>query len=70
MFTWHTCEVHPKPPLLKMLKTTSPKLLVESTIDRTWGTGIPLKENDALNRDKWHNPGWLSSMLLDVRDNN
>ena len=58
------------PTLLKMLKTTSPKLLVESTIDRTWGTGIPLKENDALNQDKWHNPGWLSAMLMDVRDNN
>ena len=56
------------PPLLKMLKTTSPKLLVESTIDKTWGTGVPLKENDALNREKWHNSGWLSSMLLDVRD--
>ena len=58
------------PPLLKMLKTTSPKLLVESTIDRTWGTGVPLRDNNALNRDKWHNTGWLSSMLLDVRDNN
>ena len=37
------------PPLLKTLKTTSPKLLVESTIDKTWGTRVPLKENDALN---------------------
>ena len=57
------------PTLLKMLKTTSPKLLVESSIDKTWGTGIPLKDTDALNQEKWHNPGWLSSMLIDIRDN-
>ena len=57
------------PTLLKMLKTTSPKLLVESTIDKIWGTGVPLKENDALNREKWYNSGWLSSMLMDIRDN-
>ena len=57
------------PTLLKMLKTTSPKLLVESTIDKIWGTGVPLKENDALNREKWQNSGWLSSMLMDIRDN-
>ena len=56
------------PTLMSMLKTTAPKLLVESTTDKTWGTGIPLKEMEVLNRDKWHNTGWLSSMLMSIRD--
>ena len=37
------------PTLLNMLRTTAPKLLVESTADKTWGTSIPLKEKEALN---------------------
>ena len=49
-----------------MLKTTSPKLLVESSTDKIWGTGVPLKDNEALNQEKWHNQGWLSSMLMDI----
>ena len=57
------------PNLLKMLKTTSPKLLVESSSDKVWGTGIPLKDTNALNREKWYNVGWLSTMLTDIRDN-
>ena len=31
------------PDLLNMLKTTHPKLLVERTNDKTWGTGIHLR---------------------------
>ena len=54
------------PTLLCMLKTTSPKLLVESTTDKIWGTGVPLKDNEALNQEKWYNQGWLSSMLMDI----
>ena len=40
------------PILMNMLRTTSPKLLVESSFDKTWGTGIPLKDKDALNKKK------------------
>ena len=29
-------------PLLSMLKTTHPKILVEATSDRVWGTGVQL----------------------------
>ena len=54
------------PTLLKMLTTTSPKLLVEGSSDKIWGTGIPLKDTDALNREKWYNTGWLSTMLIDI----
>ena len=51
------------PELLHMLKTTAPKVLVESSNDKTWGAGVPLKDTHALNCDKWHSPGWLSTML-------
>ena len=57
------------PNLLQMLKTTTPKVLVESTPDKTWGTGVPLNQPDPLNPEKWHNQGWLSRMLMDIRDN-
>ena len=57
------------PTLLKILKTTSPKLLLESSSDKIWGTGVPLKDANALNREKWNNVGWLSTMLIDIRDN-
>ena len=33
------------PPLLSMLKTTTPKILAEATEDRLWGTGIKLCDN-------------------------
>lgn len=62
-------KYHQNPTLLNMLRTTLPKLLVESTADKTWGTVIPLKEKDALNKEKWHNTGWLSTMLMSIRDN-
>ena len=57
------------PMLMSMLKTTTPKLLVECSIDRLWGTGVSLRESDLLNKDKWHNTGSLFSMLTDIRDN-
>ena len=78
--TWHEkgyelcfpgikAKFHQNPNLLEMLKTTTPKVLVESTLDKTWGTGVPLNQPDPLNPNKWHNQGWLSSMLMDIRDN-
>ena len=54
--------------LYKMLKTTSPKLLVESSTDKTWGTGVSLRDSCTLNQDKWHSTGWLSSMLMNIRE--
>ena len=50
-----------------MLKTTSPKTLAEASTDRTWGTGIGLRDIDALKQDQWHTPGWLSNMLQRIR---
>ena len=54
--------------LLMMLKSTAPKVLVEATLDRLWGTGIILRDHQALNPDKWHNKGWMSTMLMGIRD--
>ena len=55
-------------PLLQLLKMTSPKILAEATTDRLWGTGIALRDSCALQTDKWHSSGWLSRMLMTIRD--
>ena len=55
------------PPLLSMLKTTTPKILAEATQDRLWGTGIKLHDTCALDTEKWSGPGWLSRMLHTIR---
>ena len=55
-------------PLLALLKTTSPKIIAEATLDHLWGTGIALRDTSALNTDKWSSTGWLSKMLLTIRD--
>ena len=51
-----------------MLKTMSPKILAEATTDRLWGTGFRLQDRYALDTEKWAGPGWLSRMLITVRD--
>ena len=56
------------PPLLAMLKTTTPKILAEATTDRLLGTGIQLWDTCALDTEKWSGTGWLSRMLITIRD--
>ena len=56
------------PPLLAMLKTMTPKTLAEATTDRLWGTGIQLRDSSALDTGKWSGIGWLSRMLIMIRD--
>ena len=56
------------PPLLSLLKSTAPKVLAEATTDRLWGTGICLRDTNALNTEKWNSEGWLSRMLSSIRD--
>ena len=55
-------------PLLEMLKNTGSLILTEASKDKTWGTGIPLHDIDALHTSKWKNKGWLSSMLMTIHD--
>ena len=54
--------------LLFLLKITSPKILAEATPDHLWGTGIALRDKCALDTDRWSSPGWLSRMLITIRD--
>ena len=54
--------------LYAMLKTTKPKVLVEASNDKVWGTGISLRNSQALNTNKWSGKGWLSNMLTIIRD--
>ena len=56
------------PPLLAMLKTMSPKILAEAMTDHLWGTGLRLQDTYALDTEKWAGTGWLSIMLITIRD--
>ena len=56
------------PLLLQMLQTTHPKTIAEATYDKTWGTGIPLDSPDALIEEEWYNKGWMSDILMPIRD--
>ena len=55
-------------PLLEMLKSTGSLILAEASKDKTWGTGIPLCDTNALCTSKWENNGWLSRILMNIRD--
>ena len=56
------------PLLLQMLQTTCPRTIAEVTYDKTWGTGIPLDSPDTLIEEKWYNKGWMSDILMSIRD--
>ena len=56
------------PVLLQMLKTTTPKIIVEVSADKLWGTGIPLRDNNALKLEKWYNTRWMSTIVCTIRD--
>ena len=52
--------------LLARLKSTTPKILAEAMPNRLWGTGIGLRDKNALEMNNWTSPGWLSRMLLNI----
>ena len=54
--------------LLNLLKSTGDKMLVESCRDQLWGTGIPLRDKDCLNREKWSGQGILGEILTELQD--
>lgn len=55
------------PNLGKLLRSTGSVLLVESSPDKIWGTGIHLKHEDALQKSKWTSNGLMSEILSRVR---
>ena len=60
-------KFHQNLSLMQMLRTTKPKLVAEATTDRMWGTGIHLRDSNALDRKRWTSNGWLSDMLMSIR---
>ena len=56
------------PDLLNMLHTTTPLTLAEASFDKTWGTGVSIRDRNALSQSHWHSPGWMSEMLHTIRE--
>ena len=54
-------------PLLLLLQSTDKQTLVEASHDNIWGTGIPLRDINCLNRKHWKNIGILGEILMDIR---
>ena len=57
------------PSLSKKLLLTGEKILVESSRDDVWKTGIPLFHWDCLNKSQWKGNGILGNILTEVRCN-
>ena len=55
------------PQLIELLMKTDNKLIVESSRDPVWGTGVPI--HDVLARAKWKGYGIMSDILMKLRDN-
>ena len=54
--------------LLDTLLRTKGHILVESTKDKVWGTGIVLSRDDWHDDSPWHSQGILGEMLCEMRD--
>ena len=52
--------------LIKLLKSTKQKKLVEACYDKLWGTRVPLHDNDCLNENMWTNFGIQGEILLEI----
>ena len=54
--------------LAKLLLNTGSRVIVESSYDKLWGTGIPLRSTNCLNSEYWITPGILGELLMKTRD--
>ena len=54
--------------LRRILLQTGEKTLVESSYDRTWGSGIQLNTANALSKETWSGTNLLGKILMDIRD--
>ena len=52
--------------LAEKLLSTGDKIIVECCCDKVWGTGVPLQEEDCLDRWKWESQGILGEILQEV----
>ena len=56
------------PHLNECLQKTDQKMIIKSSYDRTWGTGVPLHSPDALNSNHWIGDNLLGKILTNVRE--
>ena len=54
--------------LNRMLQETGTRQIVESSFDKTWGTGVPIHDEHCFNSEKWHGIGLLGEILMKVHD--
>ena len=53
--------------LLNLLVSTGLKTLVECSKDKQWGTGVPLYEENCLDKTRWTSQGLLGEILESVQ---
>ena len=53
--------------LLHTLTESKEKILVESSFDDIWGTGVHIASKDALIKSKWRGEGLLGKILMNIR---
>ena len=56
------------PVLQNMLLETGDKTIVECCADPVWGNGIPLNDENCLDKRRWSGQGLMGEMLEEVRD--
>ena len=56
------------PALLRALMNTGDKIIIESSKDDIWGTGIPLFRWDCLQEKLWTSRGKLGTILMEIRE--
>ena len=56
------------PPLLRALMNTGDKVIIESSKDDIWGTGVPLFRWDCLQEKLWRSCGKLGTILMEIRE--
>ena len=53
--------------LLLLLLSTNNQTLAEASLDSTWGTGIPFRNEKCLEKREWKNTGILGEILMELR---
>ena len=56
------------PALLRALMNTGDKIIIESSKDDIWGTGVPLFRWDCLQEKLWTSRGKLGTILMEIRE--
>ena len=60
-------KFHQNTLLLLLLQSKDKQTIVEASYDSIWGTGIPLHDQNCLNKKHWKNVGILGEILMDIR---